>query len=640
MKEKTLERLPWRFDGKKDRSNKGISDVYTEDRTLVIDCYVTISGKLFPDLRYCMTKKEGRALDKRGDGSWHDALPEFRWHVNSIPPYADPFSARLALFNFAGWIGLKTYTGQDEHSLLYSVSNFIRQEKADNRASARVRRINVRAESVPVEYPEGFNDFMAADLSEDYITINGDKSYCTACGKLVNSKGHKAGEEGKCPKCRHKIIYTRRRLDKVCNKREYACLQETFMNETVIRYVKKEVWFHQGEKKKVTLWEAARTFHDGNFKYICKHIHYFSNYSGSDYWWDAFEPCGQISYGGKTLLFPDNLHGILCEEWVRCYEAMRGTPFNTKFGLHADLPMIGLCERLAKAGMKKLPAQLISDGYYNWPYVDYKPMELKKALGISKDMLRWMIENDGDKGNLLILQDGLKDNHGLNLEEIFVLAKAKISIKALADVSKKNKLMKTLTYLRKTKGFKSLAETLDHYKDYLSMCRQLEYDLSRDTTRYPADLKEKHDRLVTELNAVKKAMEEKEKNKRFKKIAARYKSLTAAYGFKDKTYEIIAPVNAADIVEEGHTLHHCVGGDNYLKKHAEGQSAILFMRRIKDPGSRYYTIEIIGTQVKQYYGINDSKPDKLEVDRFLAKWKKHLEKELRDGKYVKQLSAV
>lgn len=76
------------------------------------------------------------------------------------------------------------------------------------------------------------------------------------------------------------------------------------------------------------------------------------------------------------------------------------------------------------------------------------------------------------------------------------------------------------------------------------------------------------------------------------------------------------------IVREGRTLHHCVGGDNYLQKHADGISYILMLRKKEDQETPYITVEIRadGRSIVQWYGAFDRKPDKEQVEKWLKEW--------------------
>lgn len=85
--------------------------------------------------------------------------------------------------------------------------------------------------------------------------------------------------------------------------------------------------------------------------------------------------------------------------------------------------------------------------------------------------------------------------------------------------------------------------------------------------------------------------------------------------------------DAREIIEEGQFLHHCVGrGDYYISKHNGGTSYILFVRFSSNPNEPYITLEVDGETDKiiQWYGRNDSKPEKETMDSWLEEWKKEV----------------
>jgi DNA-directed RNA polymerase subunit RPC12/RpoP len=627
MKKKLIEGLPLRL---KHPPKEKIIDAWEEAGALILDIYW---HERF-NRRMCLTAKEcflwDGAIWNQSSISYQETKKRTEWTKNSD----------IAIYNFAQKIGAGFIVAKKGHewSNVRQILEVIRTGQHNQRYNARERRIQYKIDITPEEIPSKLTETLESHFRRDFISLS--SNYCTACGKEVDTTGHKPGEEGTCPRCKAKITYTRRALKDQSERQEYAIIQNTYDDNLVVRYFETQVEFKQNEKKKIFSYEKVRIYLDPMLRYIGKLIGYHNNYTGQDYWWDANEYGSQVIYGNRTILI-DTEKGILCDEAEKTFEALAeaGISVKLKFALDASLKRLGVCEKLAKVGLKKLCTQIASDGY-DWPYIDFRAAELKKALGISKDMLRWATKNDIGKGELLILQEGFKDNKGLNLEEICKLAKAKTSIERLAEVCENRKIVKLFNYLDKQSCYKDIEETLSHYVDYIHMAREFGLDLSRDTARYPKDLKTKHDELSIQHNILLENKKEKEKNEKFKDIARRQEELLKEYGFKDKQFEIRVPRNAGEIVREGRTLHHCVGGDNYLQKHARGESAIVFLRHITEPETPYYTIEIKEDRILQYYGMNDRKPDKEVVDKFLEKWKKHIRKGLKNGTDSKQLSAV
>ena len=74
-----------------------------------------------------------------------------------------------------------------------------------------------------------------------------------------------------------------------------------------------------------------------------------------------------------------------------------------------------------------------------------------------------------------------------------------------------------------------------------------------------------------------------------------------------------------DLTDEGNHLHHCVS--TYGQRHAEGKSAIFFIRRKSRPGESYYTLELDEEKltVRQNRGLRNC-PRTPEVQAFEDLW--------------------
>ena len=81
---------------------------------------------------------------------------------------------------------------------------------------------------------------------------------------------------------------------------------------------------------------------------------------------------------------------------------------------------------------------------------------------------------------------------------------------------------------------------------------------------------------------------------------------------------IVPPKTAAEIVEEGHALHHCVGG--YVSRVANKECMILFLRKKEEPDKPFYTIEIKNGAVQQIHGYDNCDPPPM-VEKYLKVWK-------------------
>lgn len=170
------------------------------------------------------------------------------------------------------------------------------------------------------------------------------------------------------------------------------------------------------------------------------------------------------------------------------------------------------------------------------------------------------------------------------------------------------------------------------YKDYLEQCLQLGYDLTQSVIAFPKDLNKAHNDAIALIKY--KAIAEKEKL-----MDKRTKKLQKMYTFEYESLEIKIPESLQEIIDEGQTLQHCVGG--YTSGHAEGKTTILFIRHKDDENKPFFTLEIDdkSKRIKQYHGFKNeyldgehqNKPQEIEdfvkaFKEFLASKKKRKSK--------------
>ena len=89
-------------------------------------------------------------------------------------------------------------------------------------------------------------------------------------------------------------------------------------------------------------------------------------------------------------------------------------------------------------------------------------------------------------------------------------------------------------------------------------------------------------------------------------------------------FEIIVPREPKDIINEGASLNHCVGG--YLESVASGYKTILFLRRVSEPDKSFYTIEVGNSNIIQIHG-NHNKwlGNNPEAIQFVIDWLKDIQ---------------
>lgn len=142
------------------------------------------------------------------------------------------------------------------------------------------------------------------------------------------------------------------------------------------------------------------------------------------------------------------------------------------------------------------------------------------------------------------------------------------------------------------------------WSDMIDSAKELGYDLSDSLISCPKKLVEMHDRNAKSVEALKHQRADLMYEKTFEEQQKRYAPLMF------EKYELITilPKRYSDIIAEGKMLSNCLA--TYAKRHAEGQTVIMFIRRKSAPDAPYFAAEISLTDkdepLRQFYGFKNN----------------------------------
>lgn len=292
-------------------------------------------------------------------------------------------------------------------------------------------------------------------------------------------------------------------------------------------------------------------------------------------------------------------------------------------------------EMLRKSGLGWIVQDLVVRGvkdsaFFNWEAENYKTAfkisraELREAVALGLDgqgITHYMQQKKN-----LTLQDIADISRGLSWQT-----------EAFYELCSQNKkhAKRAWKYLKKqTKpeipgATPTARDTFQHWRDYLKMADDLGWDLTDETVAFPKDLVYSHDRAVEEMSARRKRQAEEAEmarqyrlkeleRSRQKEIAKRQRK----YNIEAAGYIIRVAETGEEILREGRTLRHCVGG--YAERHLQGKTTILFMRRSETPEASLYTIEMQGNRMMQIHGyrndIQAKTPPRQEMAWLLEPW--------------------
>lgn len=533
---------------------------------------------------------------------------------------------------------------EDAFMALNRLQNSIKRRKELERRHKKERMIIQRMNGLPSP-PRDLKGFIHREAAPQYIFYDyrrGKKpmeGYCTACRHTVEVNCAKHNQSGICPHCKKPVTFkSRGRRGYISDRGTVQIIQRLNGNEMILRIFKFYYSYSHEEVPKVSVYENARAFISWNEDKKANADWYYYSYNNGDltpwksgtrpvryYWQDNFEAdsCG--------YLYTRNLDEVLSETpwkysqlgafYLHDREPMQVIPYLREYLQHPTL------EYLVKLRLHRL-AQAAVYGVETGYVFGQNPLNMDgrnigEVLGIGKQYLPLMQEVDINRATLGLMKKLLAKSVSVDSKLLFwcqqnTLTDADDLERCLKYVS----AYKLIRYLQEQSRddcfsarayYRSTPETLAFgaYKDYIRFCEDLNYDLTDDFILYPRHLKEAHDRASEMLNKRKAEITDQ-------KIATEYANLLKQYRMTRYGLMIVPPKTAAEIVEEGHALHHCVGG--YVSRVANKECVILFLRKKEEPDKPFYTIEIRNGEVQQIRGYDNCDPPP-KVEKYLKAWK-------------------
>lgn len=562
--------------------------------------------------------------------------------------------------------------------IVKSIQTKIAGEKEQRKYESRKNSLQKRCESVP-ELPEGFKRwaFAVTGITQHIIWYKRHGRladyYCSHCGNeyTVKTKRNDSYEgqfehiepvpkHNTTTKCVHcgctaqlKAAGKYQGYNEV--KKEVSLVQCIDEKTMVYRHFYVKSCFGdfcinngaEGPLEEHQLTEITRMwFKEGRNK-VQQDYNKHNPYTGNDFWDDC------NLYGMSNITYDDTapLHPASFKEIKKGYmrysaleEYMKHVPY-TKTITRKPSEYLRLyhkyrcTEMLTKLHLIRLVNHLIG-AWDVGVFINAYSKNAADVLRINKNRVRVLQEYRGDITVLRVLQAERKGNHNYSDEQLNKFIKYNITTSELGTATKYmgvntflNRIEKYTGVTEKSKDNKMLREkvhnTATTYIDYLEMRESMGYDMTNTVYLFPRNLTESHNELARLEAMEKDKTKKREKNKEFPEIQKMYKALCNRYMYTENELVIRPARNAAEIIDEGRILHHCVGGDSYLRSHNESRSFIFFLRFESTPDIPYYTIELKDGKINQYYAANDKQPNKDEIRKWLDKWLKMVQQRPR-----------
>lgn len=285
-------------------------------------------------------------------------------------------------------------------------------------------------------------------------------------------------------------------------------------------------------------------------------------------------------------------------------------------------------ERLIKCGLGSYVNNAMSGGGYG-DAINWSENEVHKMLGVTADVCRRIRNGDITLERYNTARECFPE---VPLDTLIkysnVIGHCYGSLDRACNVIKSDK--KDLCKYLSKQGV-----NINDYNDYLRVCKKLKYDFSDRSVAFPKCFKAAHDRVYLiqhELEREQRAQKQREQQIVFQNRMKSRKELEYASG----DLFIRQPQSIQEIVDEGRILSHCVGG--YTERHANGKLHIMFLRKVSDPDTPYYTVEVSASgkivQCRGYknnWESNGGKPKPQKIVEFEKEYQQYL-----DGIFAKK----
>lgn len=461
----------------------------------------------------------------------------------------------------------------------------------------------------------------AKNIFSNYIFVESPKAsnenkrigYCTYCCKKFYTDKLAHNSITKCPKCKKEAQVKLAGLGRgqMIDEAYFVCYEKSVVNPSIIVargiYAVKD---YRGDYKNVKTQMKDRclyVFEIGK-PVMYRRYSWYTSYRGDGCYGDLHIQTG--TYEKCSKIYSDFSHFWNKAKTLVGYDrgsisaAVKKTPFQystwesyddldmTKFfNLYSKYPCI---EYLTKGGFQ----ECVKDKLYErltYGAINWNGKNFLKVLRLSKNDIK-AIKSSGykiDSFFLRIYQMSKKDGSNLSCDEINEINTrlGTCNYKDIQNALKYSSLRKVFNYIQKQydisqnskNRYYSMNNALTDYKDYLNDCVSLEMNMASERVLFPKSLYKAHQNTIKQIKLKGDEILDS-------KIAKRLKDLSNKYSFEFNGIFIRPAASTDELINEGKKLNHCVG--TYAQRYAEGSTNILFIRRVNDPDTSYYTMEI------------------------------------------------
>ncbi len=548
-----------------------------------------------------------------------------------------------------------------------ALRRFLKAEKTENhqmdnlckwikqtRQEMKKRSMEKRGELMDEDYrlcpealPEGLIDYIRREvLPEDRVIIykrGNVNGICTVCGTQVHARGRRFTQSAyaTCPNCGARVIcvledgcaFAANYIENIVAVQKGTDGETVFFRQWLLHRDNSARWEHIEDFLQETVRYAIRGNNTAKWQKQGKESYYMRTERYELDEWTRWQD--NRIYDGSYFFYPTGIEEALSGTAMQYadlegYLEERGHNKNPIYFLeyHARYPVI---EFLWKAGYRNIVHnRIFGMDRENRNAILWERKKLKECFKFPLRILKLMPPEEWSLNDIQRVND-LWEKYGGKVTdtEIRLVLQSKVDIQlwsratTYANAGRILKYIKNQTDKRKEKNpdKRSISQndTAQAYRDYLQECEQLHLDLHDKEILFPKDLTAAHNRTMEQVKFEKNKADQEKFQKAVEKLEK--------FAWGEGEFFIRPAREQMELTAEGKALHHCVGG--YIKRMAEGETAIFFLRKANEPDKPFYTLELQKQRVIQCRTEHNASYDRnTDVKKFVDMW---MEKVVKKG---------
>ncbi|MFR6481174.1 MAG: PcfJ domain-containing protein [Anaerotignum faecicola] len=548
-----------------------------------------------------------------------------------------------------------------------ALRRFLKAEKTENhqmdnlckwikqtRQEMKKRSMEKRGELMDEDYrlcpealPERLIDYIRREvLPEDRVIIykrGNVNGICTVCGTQVHARGRRFTQSAyaTCPNCGARVIcvledgcaFAANYIENIVAVQKGTDGETVFFRQWLLHRDNSARWEHIEDFLQETVRYAIRGNKTAKWQKQGKESYYMRTERYELDEWTRWQD--NRIYDGSYFFYPTGIEEALSGTAMQYadlegYLEERGHNKNPIYFLeyHARYPVI---EFLWKAGYRNIVHnRIFGMDRENRNAILWERKKLKECFKFPLRILKLMPPEEWSLNDIQRVND-LWEKYGGKVTdtEIRLVLQSKVDIQlwsratTYANAGRILKYIKNQTDKRKEKNpdKRSISQndTAQAYRDYLQECEQLHLDLHDKEILFPKDLTAAHNRTMEQVKFEKNKADQEKFQKAVEKLEK--------FAWGEGEFFIRPAREQMELTAEGKALHHCVGG--YIKRMAEGETAIFFLRKVSEPDKPFYTLELQKKRVIQCRTEHNASYDRNpDVKNFVDMW---MEKVVKKG---------